>query len=52
MAAGDWSLITERGVGCKTGRRGGGGYVKFYPYEKGAGGGGGKSFSHTEGGGT
>ena len=45
----DWSLITGRGGGdYKTG--GGGGHVKFYPYEKG--GGGGKSFSHAEGGGT
>ena len=42
----DWSLITGRGGGYKTG---GGGHVKFYPYEKG--GGGGKSFSHAEGGG-
>ena len=38
----DWSLITGRG-GTK---REGGGHVKFYPYEKG----GGKSFSHAEGG--
>ena len=29
----DWSLITGRG-GYKTG---GGGHVKFYPYEKGGG---------------
>ena len=29
----DWSLITGRGGGYKTG--GGGGHVKFYPYEKG-----------------
>ena len=36
-----------RGRGYKTG--GGGGHVKFYPYENG--GGGGKSFSHAEGGG-
>ena len=42
----DWSLITGRGGGYKTG---GGGHVKFYPYEKG--GGGGKSFSHAECGG-
>ena len=35
---GDWFLIT-----------GGGGHVKFYPYEKW---GGGKSLSHVEGGGT
>ena len=28
----DWSLITGRGGGYKTG---GGGHVKFYPYEKG-----------------
>ena len=40
----DWSLITGRRGGCKTG---GGGHVKFYPCEKG----GGKSFSHAEGGG-
>ena len=39
----DWSLITGRG-GLQNGR---GGHVKFYPYEKG-GGGGGKSFSHAE----
>ena len=32
-------------------KTGGGGHVKFYPYEKG-GGGGGKRFSHSEGGGT
>ena len=38
----DWSLITGRG-GLQNGR---GGHVKFYPYEKG----GGKSFSHSEGG--
>ena len=38
----DWSLITGREGGYKTG---GGGHVKFYPYEKG-GGGGGKSLSH------
>ena len=38
----DWSLITGRG-GYETG---GGGHVKFYPYEEG----GGKSFSHAEGG--
>ena len=42
----DWSLITGReGGGYKTGV---GGHVKFYPYERG---GGGKSFSHAEGGG-
>ena len=41
----DWSLIKGRGGGYKTG--GGGGHVKFYAYEKG---GGGKSFSHAEGG--
>ena len=29
----DWSLITGRG-GLQNGR-GGGGHVKFYPYEKG-----------------
>ena len=40
----DWSLITGRG-GYKTG---GGGHMKFYPYEKG--GGGRKSFRHAEGG--
>ena len=40
----DWSLITGRGGGLQNGR---GGHVKFYPYEKG----GGKSFSHAEGGG-
>ena len=39
----DWSLITGRGGATK---REGGGHVKFYPYEKG----GGKSFSHAEGG--
>ena len=39
----DWSLIAGRG-GYKMG---GGGHVKFYPYEKG----GGESFSHAEGGG-
>ena len=38
----DWSLITGR-RGLQNGR---GGHVKFYPYEKG----GGKSFSHSEGG--
>ena len=38
----DWSLITGRG-GLQNGR---GGHVKFYPHEKG----GGKSFSHAEGG--
>ena len=41
----DWSLITGRGGGA-TKREGV--QVKFYPYEKG--GGGGKSFSHAEGG--
>ena len=30
----DWSLITGRGGGA-TKREGGGGHVKFYPYEKG-----------------
>ena len=40
----DWSLITGRGGATKRE----GGHVKFYPYKKG--GGGGKSFSHTEGG--
>ena len=39
----DWSLITGRGGGA-TKREGG--HVKFYPYEKG----GGKGFSHSEGG--
>ena len=42
----EWSLITGRGY--KTVGGGGGGPVKFYPFEKG---GGLKSFSHTEGGG-
>ena len=32
----DWSLITGRGGGYQTGE-GGGGHVKFYPYEKGGG---------------
>ena len=41
----DWSLITGRGGGYKTG---GGGHMKFYPYEKG--GGGRKSLNHAEGG--
>ena len=40
----DWSLITGRGGATKWER--GVGHVKFYPYEKG----GGKSFSHAEGG--
>ena len=40
----DWSLITGRGGGYKTG---GGGLVKFYPYEKG---GGAKRVSHAGGG--
>ena len=50
----DWSLITGRRVGVGVGVGVGGlqngrrGPVKFYPYEKG---GGGKSFSHAEGGG-
>ena len=39
----DWSLIMGRGA---TKRERGGGHVKFYPYKKG----GGKSFSHAEGG--
>ena len=39
----DWSLITGRGVGWATKRKGGGAHVKFYPYENG--GGGGKSFT-------
>ena len=39
----EWSLITGRG-GLQNGR---GGHVKFYPYVKG---GGGKNFSHSEGG--
>ena len=34
MALRDWSLITGRGGGYKTG---GGGHVKFYPYKKGGG---------------
>ena len=34
----DWSLITGMG-----------GHVKFYPYEKGGGGGDGKGFSHAGG---
>ena len=33
----DWSLITGRGGGLKTGAGGGGGRVKFYPYKKGGG---------------
>ena len=41
----DWSLITGRGGGYKTG----GGHVKFYLYEKGGGGGKSTSFSHAEG---
>ena len=40
----DWSLIMGRGGAIK---REGGGHVKFYLYENG---GGGKSFSHAEGG--
>ena len=40
----NWPLITGRGGGLQNGR---GWHVKFYPYEKG---GGGKSFSHAEGG--
>ena len=44
----DWSLITGRGGGYKTG--GGGGHIKFYPCIK-AGGGGRKGFSHARGGG-
>ena len=40
-------LVTNYGEGGAT-KRDGGGHVKFYPYEKG--GGGGKSFSHAEGG--
>ena len=39
----DWSHITGRGGGGLQNGKGGGGHVKFYPYEKG---GGGKSFSH------
>ena len=39
-------LVTNYGGGGVQNRRGG--HVKFYPYEKG--GGGGKSFSHAEGG--
>ena len=30
----DWSLITGRGDGGTTREGGGGGLVKFYPYEK------------------
>ena len=41
----DWSLITGRGGGYKTG--GGGGAREVLPLRKG---GGGKSFSHAEGG--
>ena len=47
MASGhlrDWSLI--KGGGYKTGGRGGGGNLKFYPYEKG--GGDENRFSHAE----
>ena len=42
-------LVTNygEGGGLQNGR--GGGHLKFYPYEKG-GGGGGKSFSHSKGG--
>ena len=40
-------LVTNDGEGGGATKRQGGGHVKFYPYEKG---GGGKSFSHTEGG--
>ena len=44
----DWSLITGRGGGYKTG---GGRQVKFYPHKKrGVGVGCGNSFSHAEGG--
>ena len=42
----DWSLITGRGGGYKTG--GAGGAREVLPLRKG--GGGGKSFSHAEGG--
>ena len=38
----DWSLITGRVGGYKT--EGGGGHVKFYPYEKCGGGGGENKF--------
>ena len=38
----DWSLITGRGL-----QNGRAEHVKFYPYEKGVGGG--KSFNHAEG---
>ena len=43
-------MVTNYGEG---GYKTGGGHVKFYPYEKGGGGGAevGKSFSHAEGGG-
>ena len=43
-------LVTNYGEGGRGYKTGGGGLVKFYPYEKGEGGG--KSFNHAEGGGT
>ena len=43
-------MVTNYGEGAATKREGGGGHVKFYPYEKG--GRGRKSFSHVKGGGT
>ena len=39
-------LVNNYREGGTTKREGGGGHVKFYPYEKG----GGKGFSHAEGG--
>ena len=45
----DKGVVANYGEGGATKRERGGGHVKFYPYEKG-GGGGGKSFSHSEGG--
>ena len=46
MCIRDWSLITGRGGGYKTG---GGGHMKFYPYKKG--GGAGKVLARLKGGG-
>ena len=43
-----WGLVTSYEEEGTTKWEGGGGHVKFSPYEKG--GGGGKSFSHSEGG--
>ena len=45
MVLRDWSLITGRGGGLQNGR---GGTLRFTPTKRG---GGGKSFSHAEGGG-